>query len=82
MAAIEIPTEPIERDPPTLLLSHDDRRALLRDALAGVELGAYDRHVIAWLSSLLDTPTLLTLTSLVYRARAIGATGRLSSPTR
>ena len=82
MAAIEVPTEPIERDPPTLLLSQDERRALLRDVLAGVELGAYDRHVIAWLSSLLDTPTLLTVASLVYRARTLGAIEGLSSPTR
>jgi hypothetical protein len=82
MAAIEIPTEPIEHDPPTLQLSHDDRQALLQDALAGLELGAYDRHVVAWLSSLLDTPTLLTLASLVYRARHIGPIERLGSPTR
>ncbi|MEV0382361.1 hypothetical protein [Nonomuraea sp. NPDC050643] len=44
---------------------------VLRDALAGVELGAYDEDIVVWVSGL-DCPTVATLASLLYRLRALG----------
>lgn len=48
-----------------------DRLAALTDALAEVELGAYDRRMLDWLAGW-DTPTVGTIVSLLHRARAAG----------
>lgn len=49
-----------------------DRVAALHEALDGVEIGDYDRHVIAWLAGW-DNGTVGTIASLIYRAREAGA---------
>jgi hypothetical protein len=48
-----------------------DRVAAIRDALAGVELGAYDERMIEWLAGW-DVPTVGGLVSLLNRVRAAG----------
>lgn len=50
-----------------------DRIAAISEPLAGIELGEQDRGVIEWLAGW-DTPTVGTLVSLLYRARAAGRT--------
>jgi hypothetical protein len=46
-------------------------RAVLREALQGVELGAYDRQMIEWMAGW-DTPTVAVVVSLLHRAREAG----------
>lgn len=48
-----------------------DRVAAIREALAGVELGAYDERMIEWLAGW-DVPTVGGLVSLLDRVRAAG----------
>jgi hypothetical protein len=52
-------------------LPGEERLAVLAGALDGVELGAWDRRVVGWLTEL-DTPTLVTVASWIARARAAG----------
>ncbi|MGQ0575048.1 MAG: hypothetical protein ACT4RN_12715 [Pseudonocardia sp.] len=51
--------------------THDDRAAALAHALDGVELGAHDARVLAWLAGW-DNPTVATVCSLIRRARLAG----------
>jgi len=53
---------------------HADQVAALLEPLDGVELGTYDRRIIDWLAGW-DTETIATVASLLYRARAVDATG-------
>ncbi|MEO3869365.1 hypothetical protein ABGB18_11085 [Nonomuraea sp. B12E4] len=43
---------------------------MLRDALAGVELGAEDERIVVWASGW-DSPTVATVASLLCRVRAL-----------
>lgn len=49
-----------------------ERVAALIEPLAGIELGAYDRRIIEWLSDWEDS-TVAVVASLLHRARAAGA---------
>ena len=44
---------------------------ILADALAGIELGAWDRRIAEWLAGW-DASTVLTVASWIGRARAAG----------
>jgi hypothetical protein len=46
-----------------------DRLNALREPLAEITLGAYDRRMLDWLA-LWDIPTVATVASLLHRARA------------
>lgn len=59
-----IRTDPLEPSTPV----HEQ---VLRDALAGVELGAYDETIVGWLATW-DAPTVATVASLIYRVRGLG----------
>jgi hypothetical protein len=48
------------------------REEALLDALRGVPLGAYDRHMIVWAARLWDDPTMRTFVGLLLRARVAG----------
>jgi hypothetical protein len=48
-----------------------ERAEMLASVLAGIGLGGWDRRVAGWLAEL-DTPTLVTVTSWIARARAAG----------
>jgi hypothetical protein len=48
-----------------------DRVAAIREALAGVELGAHDERMIEWLAGW-DVPTVGSFVSLFDRVRAAG----------
>lgn len=83
----EIPTGPIESEPridraplqpgpyTDEMRAQDLResRAIILDELAaaGVELGAYDRRIIAWLANWEDS-TLIAIASWIKRAHATG----------
>jgi hypothetical protein len=62
-----IRTDPLEPSTPV----HEQ---VLRDALAGVELGAYDETIVEWLA-VRDTAMVATIASLIYRVRALGYEG-------
>ncbi len=51
-----------------------EQAQILADVLAGIELGAWDRQIVQWLANW-DTCTVLTVASLIARARAAGAAG-------
>ena len=59
---------PFEREP-FGFLEPGQRRQLLDATLAGVELGAYDRRVLEWITKTLDTSTMLVVAGLIRRAR-------------
>jgi hypothetical protein len=63
------PPGPIERDPGGL--RPDERRLAIEHALRGVQLGAWDQAIIAWLLDL-DDSTIRTVVSLIERARTAG----------
>jgi len=46
-----------------------DRVTALSEPLAGIDLGAYDRRILAWLAGW-DVPTVGGVVSLLHRARA------------
>ncbi|MEV0994630.1 hypothetical protein [Nonomuraea sp. NPDC050202] len=77
MADINIPLSPIHTAPWGAIRTGLKEPArpvfeqVLRDALAGVELGAYDERMVVWLSGW-DVPTVATVASLLYRVRALG----------
>jgi hypothetical protein len=50
----------------------EERLAALLVALAGVELGAYDRRIVHWLAGW-DMPTAAVVVSLLWRARHAAA---------
>jgi hypothetical protein len=63
------PLPPLERKPAGPHLQRDERRAMLLGALAGVDLGAWDRHITNFLADR-DPGTVRTIASLIQRARA------------
>ncbi len=70
MADPRIPTGPLEQEPTPLFLPVLDRQWLLYRALAKVRLGAWDQRIVDWLAKSTDTSTLLTILSLIERAKA------------
>lgn len=49
-------------------LSLDQARAMLAAAVLGMDLGEYDRRILAWLSGW-DQPTVAATASIIHRAR-------------
>lgn len=76
MAEINIPQGPIDEAPwGAILINRASERpaevfqAAIRAALEGVEMGAQDERIVAWLAQW-DIPTVATVCSLLYRVRA------------
>lgn len=65
------PSTPLESRPGGGFVPSAQRLEALRDALSGVELGAFDVRILTWLASWDDT-TVRTVVSLLMRARAAG----------
>jgi hypothetical protein len=65
------PAGPLEHKPPGGYAQPEVRQRAFAAALAGIELGAYDRRIISWLVGW-DDPTCRTLVSLLWRARQAG----------
>lgn len=66
------PTEaPNELYPPGGYVPEAERRRYIEAALGGVELGAYDRRIVAWLAQW-DDYTARLVVSLLVRARRAG----------
>lgn len=76
MAEINIPSGPIHTTPWTAIRTTPTEptrpvfEKVLRDALAGVELGSEDERILSWLAGW-DAPTVATVASLLYRVRAL-----------
>ena len=68
-----LPGGPVET-PPRGFVPQAGQARILAGVLAGIELGAWDRQIVEWLAGW-DTCTVLTVASLIARARAAGPTG-------
>jgi hypothetical protein len=64
------PHAPINEAPLGLGFGDGVRIAALHEPLAGIELGTYDERILRWLAEIGDTPTVMTIASLLHRARA------------
>jgi hypothetical protein len=65
-----VPAGPVER-PPGGFVPRAGQEEILHAVLAGVELGEWDRRIVAWMASW-DTCTVLTVASWIGRAREAG----------
>lgn len=65
-----LPGGPVDA-PPRGFVPPAEQAQILAAVLAGIELGAWDRQIVQWLAGW-DTCTLLTVASLIARARAAG----------
>ena len=61
---------PYEQEPREAFIAASQRKALLGQALQGVELGAWDCRILDWLAGHLDTSTFLVVLGIVERAKA------------
>lgn len=66
-----VPAGPLESAPPGGFVPPRERVVMLAGVLAGVELGEWDRQMVAWLAGL-DTPTAVTVASWIARSRQAG----------
>ena len=65
-----VPAGPVEA-PPRGFVPEDEQAEILAGVLAGIELGAWDRRVLAWMAGW-DASTVLTVASWLARARMAG----------
>lgn len=65
-----VPAGPVEV-PPRGFVPEVEQAAILAAALAGIELGAWDRRIVGWLAGW-DASTVLTVASWIARSRAAG----------
>jgi hypothetical protein len=68
-----VPRGPVEA-PPHGFMPQAEQAQILAGVLAGIELGAWDRRIVEWLAGW-DACTVLTVPSLIARARAAGPAG-------
>jgi hypothetical protein len=68
-----LPGGPVQA-PPRGFMPQAEQAQILADVLAGIELGAWDRQIVQWLANW-DTSTVLTVASLIARARAAEVAG-------
>ena len=68
-----VPDGPVEA-PPRGFMPAAEQARILAGVLAGIELGTWDRQIVQWLAGW-DTCTVLTVASLIARARAAGVAG-------
>ncbi len=73
-----LPGGPVQA-PPRGFIPPAEQAQILADVLAGIELGAWDRQIVQWLAGW-DTCTVLTVASLIARARAAGWPGPGDNP--
>jgi hypothetical protein len=67
-----VPAGPVEAAPLGGYCPPEIRLEAFAAVLEGVETGAYDRRIVAWLAQL-DDPTCRTIASLMWRCRVTGA---------
>lgn len=66
------PATPLDAEVPGPHVPPAEREAALRDALSGVELGAYDERIVEWAATFLDASTLRVFVSWLLRVRKAG----------
>jgi len=68
--AVGVPGGPVEVAPAGFVPA-GEQAEILAAALAGIELGAWDRRIVGWLAGW-DASTVLTVASWIARSRAAG----------
>ena len=68
-----VPGGPVQAPPPGFM-PQAEQAQILAGVLAGIELGTWDQQIVQWLAGL-DACTVLTVASLIARARAAGPAG-------
>ena len=68
--ARQVPGGPVEVPPPGFVPGAVQAE-ILAGALAGIELGAWDRRILEWMAGW-DASTVLTVASWIARSRAAG----------
>ncbi len=69
-AGPEVPAGPVEA-PPRGFVPRAEQAEILAAALAGIELGEWDRRILEWMAGW-DASTVLTVASWIVRSRAAG----------
>lgn len=70
-----IPLGPFDNAPAVRPYTADDRetaRQILHQALRDLPYGVYDQMIVGWLTQVVDPAALITLASLIERARLEG----------
>jgi hypothetical protein len=75
MSGLIVPAGPIETAPIGPYPGTVRQLQVLREAVAGLPLGAYDERILEWLAGC-DWPTVATVASLITRARRAGEVSR------
>ena len=70
VVSLLVPDGPVEVAPPGFVPAAEQQRILV-EVLVGVELGAWDQRMVAWLAGW-DAATVLTVASWIVRARERG----------
>ena len=65
--AATVPAGPVQEPPPGFV-PRAQQAQILAAALAGIELGTWDRRILDWMSNL-DAATVLTVASWITRTR-------------
>ena len=65
-----VPAGPV-REAPAGFVPQAGQERILEEVLAGIDLGGYDRRIVAWMAGW-DTSTVLTVASWIVRARDAG----------
>jgi hypothetical protein len=65
-----VPAGPV-REMPAAYLLPAEREQMMAGVLAGVEMGEWDRVIARWMAGW-DTPVVVTVASLIARAREAG----------
>ncbi len=70
-----VAVQPLDEEPsvrPYRPVTRAQREEALADALRGVELGSWDKRILAWMPRTFDDGTLRTIVSLFERVREAG----------
>ncbi|GIH76170.1 hypothetical protein [Planobispora longispora] len=75
LSGVEVPLGPFANAPAVRPYTEDDRedaRQVFHESLRGLPFGVYDQMIVGWLAQTIDPAAVITIASLIERARAAG----------